>query len=519
VFAGGRVRTIAFFYLFAAIAYIQPVTYRSAYPTLADRAGFARSFGENKAIRLFYGEPRDLVTTAGYTAWRVGGTLAILAAVWGLLAAVGALRAEEEAGRTELLLAGIVGRRAAFLSALGAVAVGGLALYLAILAGLAAAGLPIGGSAYLGLAVTSVVAVFVGVGALTSQLARTRRMATELAVGVFAVCFALRVIADTATGAEWLRWATPLGWAEALRPLTGARPLVLVLPLTTSAVLIAAAIGIAVRRDLGSGLLVERETTRPRLFALSSPTAQALRLGRGSLTVWLGGVGAFAFIIGLLADSISSTSISKSLQDEFAKLGSGSILTPTGYLGFTFIFFILAVSLFAVSQISGAREEEAAGRLETLLALPVARRRWLGGRLLVASGGIAAISLAAGGLAWAGAGAVGVRVSFGLMIEAGANCLPVALLFLGIAALAFALVPRASTGISYAIVTAAFVWDLFGSLLGLPRWLARVSPFENVGLVPAAPFHPIAAIVMLGLAGTVAVAAIEVLRRRDLLGA
>ncbi len=46
--------------------------------TVADRAAFASSFGDNAAIRLFYGTPHELLTAGGYTAWRVGGFLAIL---------------------------------------------------------------------------------------------------------------------------------------------------------------------------------------------------------------------------------------------------------------------------------------------------------------------------------------------------------------------------------------------------------------------------------------------------------
>ena len=53
-------------YLFGIYAYIQPVGYRDAYKTLAERIGFARSFGDNTAIRLFYGEPHDLLTVSGY---------------------------------------------------------------------------------------------------------------------------------------------------------------------------------------------------------------------------------------------------------------------------------------------------------------------------------------------------------------------------------------------------------------------------------------------------------------------
>ena len=108
-FRDARIRTISFAYLFALYAYIQPVGYRDAYPTLADRLAFAHSFANNEALRLFYGYPYDLLSVSGYTAWRVGGTLAIFAAVFGLLAAVRALRTEEDAGRMELVLAGIVG--------------------------------------------------------------------------------------------------------------------------------------------------------------------------------------------------------------------------------------------------------------------------------------------------------------------------------------------------------------------------------------------------------------------------
>ena len=518
-FRDARVRTIAFGYLFAAIAYIQPITYRHAYPTPSSRVAFVHSFAANKAIRLFYGEPYDLLSVGGYSAWRVGGTLAIFAAVWGLLAAVRALRTEEDTGRMELVLAGVVGRRTAYLASLAAIAAGTVILWLADFAGSVVAGLPAGGSAYLALATASVVPVFVGVGALASQLAPTRRIALELGGAFVALMFLLRVIADTSSGVGWLAWATPLGWAEQLRPFTGAHPVVLLLPVATSALLLVAAARIAAGRDIGAGVLPARDVAEPKLRLLSSPTAYALRSERGSLIVWLSSVGAFAYIIGVIAKSINSAGISKSLQGELAKLGSGSIVTPTGYLGFTFVFFVLTVSLFACAQIGAAKHEEAEQRLETLLALPVSRRSWLGGRLALAAAAAVAISLLAGALTWAGATSAGVNVSLPRMLEAGANCLPVALLFLGIAALAYAVVPRASTGIAYWLVTVAFLWQLFGALLGAPKRLVDLTPFVHVGLVPAQPFRAGAAIVMLAIGAVSALAAIGVFEQRDVLGA
>jgi ABC-2 type transport system permease protein len=518
-FRDGRVRTIAFAYLFAGYSYIQPVGYRHAYPTQSSRVVFAHAFANNAGLRLFYGEPHDLLMVSGYTAWRVGGTLAIFAAVFGLLAAVRALRTEEDTGRIELVLAGGVGRGTAFLSAMVAIAAGMSVLWLAEFVGFVVGGLAAGGSAYLALATVSVVPVCVGVGAVASQLAPTRRIALELGGAVVGLLFLLRVIADTSSSVGWLRWATPLGWAEELRPFAGAQPLVLLLPVGASVLLLVAAARLAAGRDIGTGMLPERDTAEPRLRLLSSPTAQALRSERGSLIAWTGSVATFAFILGVVSQSVSSAGIAKSLQREIARLGSGSIVTPTGYIAFVFIFFILAVSLFACAQVGAARREEADEYLEILLALPVSRRRWLAGRLLLASCAAATLSFACGLLTWAGAASVGVHISLARTLEAGANCLPVALLFLGIAALAYAVVPRASVGIAYGLVIVTFLWQLVGSLLGAPHWLVNLTPFAHVGLVPAQPFRAGSAAIMLAIGLVALLGALSLFRRRDLLGA
>ena len=519
VLRDGRPRTLAFAYLFAAVAYIQPVSYRHTYPTNADRLAFAHAFGANKAVVLFYGKAYDLLSVGGYSAWRVGGLLSLFSAVFGLLAAVRAMRADEDAGRTELVLAGIVGRRALYLVSLAAIGAAAAVLWVALLAGSVAAGLSLGGSAYLALAVVSMVPVFVGVGAVTSQLAPTRRMALELGGAVIALSFLLRVIADTSSGAGWLRWATPLGWAEELRPFTGARPAVLALAAAASVVLLIAAGRVAITRDIGAGVLAAKDTAPPRLALLSSPTRQALRSERTSLLVWLASIGLFATVVGVISNSISSAGISRQLDQELAKLGSGSVLTPKGYLGFSFLFFVVAISLFCCSQIAAARHEEADERLETMLALPVSRRRWLGGRLVLAAGAAVLISLVAGVLAWAGAASQGVEISLATMLGAGANCLPVSVLFLGAAALAYGAFPRASAGIAYGLVAVAFLWQLFGALLGAPRWLVDVTPFAHIGLVPAQAFDAVGAVSMVAIGLLACGGGLWLFSSRDLIGA
>jgi ABC-2 type transport system permease protein len=512
----GRTLTVVFAYLFLVYSFVQPVGYRRVYTTTASREEFARSFGANPGLRLLYGEPHNVATVDGYTAWRVGGVLAIAAAVFGLLASVRALRGEEEAGRAELTLAGIVSRRTAYLSAMAAIAAATLILWAAEFAGFAFGGLPLAGSAYLALATISVIPVFAGAGAVASQLASTRRIALEIGGGAIALFFLLRVIADTVAGAGWLRWLTPLGWAEEMRPFAGPRPVVLLLPIVASAVLLVLAERLGATRDIGSGLLPERGGgTSLRL--LSSPTAQALRSQRDSLIAWAGSFAVFAFILGVVSSSVSSSGIPPGVDKQIAKLGAGSITSASGYLALIFFVYVLGVSLFVCAQLGSARREEAGQQLETLLALPVGRTGWLAGRLLLAAGGAVVIALLIGLLTWAGVVAGGTSGSLGQMLEAGANCLPVAALFLGLATLAYAAAPRAAAAISYGLLVLSFLWQAVGALLGAPSWLVGLSPFEHVGLVPAEPFRAVDAVVMIGIGVAAAAVGLAVFRRRDLI--
>jgi len=510
-----RVLTAVFTYLFGVYSFVQPVGYRRVYTTPASREEFARSFGENSGLRLLYGEPHNVATVSGYTAWRVGGVLAIAAAAFGVLMAVRALRGEEDTGRAELTLAGIVSRRTAYLSAMAAIGIATVILWAAEFAGFAFAGLPVAGSAYLALATISVIPVFAGIGAVASQLAPSRRIAAEVAGGAAGLFFLLRVVADTVGAAGWLRWLTPLGWAEEMRPFAGPRPVVLLLPVVASVLLLWLAARLGAARDIGSGLLPER-SGGSGLALLSSPAAQALRSQRDSLIAWAGSFAVFAFILGVVASSVSSNGIPAGVNRQVARLGAGSITTPAGYLALIFFVYVLGVSLFACAQVGTARREEAGQQLETLLALPVGRTGWLTGRLLLGAVAAALICVLTGLLTWAGAAAGGTSVRAGQMLEAGLNCLPAALLFLGVAALAYAVVPRASAAIGYGLLVLTFLWQAVGALVGAPGWLVGLTPFAHIGLVPAQPFQAAEAVVMIGIGVAAAAVGLAVFRCRDL---
>ena len=195
------------------------------------------------------------------------------------------------------------------------------------------------------------------------------------------------------------------------------------------------------------------------------------------------------FILGLVSGGVSPADIPKNAARQLGKLGTGSIATPAGYLSFIFFFVMLAVSLFACAQVGTARREEAGQQLETLLALPVSRVRWLGGRLLIAAGGITLISLTSGLLTWAGAVSGGAGITLPRALEAGGE-LPA-----GGRALprprrpGLRGHPPGERRSCYGIVTVTFLWQAVGALLGAPGWLVDLTPFAHVGLVPAQPFR------------------------------
>jgi ABC-2 type transport system permease protein len=365
---------------------------------------------------------------------------------------------------------------------------------------------------FLSLALVSPLPVFVGVGAVASQVAPTRRMATGLAGAVLAVALLLRMVADTSS-AGWLRWATPLGWAEEVRPFAGARPAVLVLPALAALALLLVAARLERRRDIGQGLLAAHDSAPPRLRLLASPTTLALRTQRGGLLAWLIGVGVFALIMGVISDSVVS-GLSQSVQDLLQKLGTAAT-TPSGYLGFAFQYLLLALSLFACFQLAAMREDETEQRLETLFALPVSRalvRRAAGAR------GRRRRGARAGGRG-AGLGGRGLPGSRRRLRphDRGRGQLPARRRPLpGPRRPRPRARPAAGTTIAYALVGAAFLWETIGGLIEAPGWALDLSPFHHVGLVPAQSFQAGGAAALLAVGALAGLAGALCFARRDL---
>lgn len=166
------------------------------------------------------------------------------------------------------------------------------------------------------------------------------------------------------------------------------------------------------------------------------------------------------------------------------------------------------------------RAEEAEGRAELLLAVPVSRTRWLAGTLAVAAMTTTAVAAAAGAsaavvLTVAQAGGSGPGEVFASALAH----IPAALVFPAVTVLVFAFASRWAGPLGWSALAAALVLGQFGELLGLPAWLQDLSPFRHASAMPVEAFDPAGALLMGAVALAAAAAALRVIRARDLTGA
>ena len=499
------------------------LTYTSFYKTPAARRHLAATFGNDHAVNALYGPAPQLQTAAGFAVFKTSMTLMLLGAVWGLLTSTRLLRGEEDAGRWELLLTGATTRRRASAQALAGLA-GGVAVLWALTATIivvvgrsSKVGIGVRPGLFLALALVSTAVLFVAVGAVTSQLAATRRRAAGYAAVVLGASYALRMVADAQVGLHGLVWASPLGWVEELRPLTDPRPLALVPIALLAAGLAALAVHLAGVRDVGSGLLPDRSTARPRLALLGGPSRLAVRLVRPTVLGWAVAVGATGLLTGLVAEAVGSSGTGSSIGQVYARLGA----TGSGarsFLGLSFLILAVLVAFLAAGQITAARSEEAAGRLDHLLVRPVRRSSWFAGRLAVAVAALVGAGLVAGVGTWLGTASQRSGVGLSTTLTAGLNVVAPAVCVLGLGALALGAWPRASGAVVYTVLGWSLLVEVLGGAGDAAHRLLDTSVFHFMASAPAVPpdWRADGVLVAVGVAAAVVGGAVFV--RRDLRG-
>lgn len=475
-------------------------------------AAYARTAESNATIVALAGPARGLATFGGrvaFEAWQ----LAIAFALLGLLTVVRHTRHEEEVGRSELLRAAVLGRHAHSAAALIVAAGASLVTGLASAALVAAQDLPLAGSVLLGLGLGSIGVSFAAVGLLAAQVTEHGRAASGLAVAVMGATYVARAVGDIGSGA--LSWLSPFGWAQAARPYAGDRWWPLLVAVVVAGLLVAAALALEARRDVGAGLVRPRPGPPAARPALGTPIGLAWRLQRATVLGWTVGVTLLALAMGSVADSADDlVGDNEQIRDYLASVPGASLADV--FLATILTYLALLTAGFAVQAVLRARAEETAGRGEAVLATATSRSAWAGGHLVVAGlGAVVVLGTSAAGLGLAYGLAVGDLGEVPRLVAAAAAFLPAVGVALGVAAAGFGAWPRA-TAVAWAVVGISTVVGVFGDVLRLPGWVRDLSPFAHVTAVPAEPVTALP-LVVLGLLATVLVGGgLAALGRRDI---
>jgi ABC-2 type transport system permease protein len=328
------------------------------------------------------------------------------------------------------------------------------------------------------------------------------------------------MIADAGLGPHGLIWASPLGWVEELRPFSGPQPLALLPIAALTAALAAATVGLAGVRDVGAGILPDQARSAPRVRLLSGPAGLAIRLIRSTVVGWWIAIALSALLFGLIARSAGQTISGSSATDVLAKLGATGTGTDA-VLGVCFLVLAVLIAFAGAGQVTAARSEESSQRLDHLLAGPVSRPRWLGGRLLIALGVLLSSGVLAGIFAWLGAASQHSGTGLGTLLDAGLNLVPPAVAIGGIGVLAFGWWPRRANAVVYAVLAWSLLADIAGGFGGsgaASRWLLDTSVFHQMASAPAAAPNWAANAVMAAVGIGCAAAGLIAFSRRDLVG-
>jgi ABC-2 type transport system permease protein len=510
----------AWIYVLAIIALSGSYIVNKIYKTPADRASLASTVRHDAALAFIYGQLHG-DSVGALAAWRYLVYAALTAGLMSVFLVIRHTRADEEAGRLELIGSTVVGRHAALTAALLLALLAnvvGLVLTFAIFV---LFGLPTAGALGYGLGQLTCGLVFAAIAAVAAQISGTARGARAMAITLLGVVFLLRGVGDSGAshGLTWLTWLSPIGWAEELRPFGGERWWVLVVPLAVTAAGTALAFALAARRDAGAGLMQPRPGSAMAGRQLGGPVGLAWRLERGSLAGWSAGFFVAGLAIGVVGNGIGKLlgSGGGAVDKALLRIGGQSALT-NAYLAACMALLGLVAAAYATGVVLRLRTAETDGLGEPILTAPVSRYRWSGSTLLMTVAGTAVVLVAGGigmGLGF-GLATSGVGTWLSRLIGAGLVQLPAAMCLAGFGCLVVGLLPRWSIGLGWAAVGICGLIGLFGPAVQLSQKVLDIFPFTHTPKLPGGVFSATPVIWLCATALAMMAVGVAGLRRRDI---
>jgi ABC-2 type transport system permease protein len=452
---------------------------------LLDESGM-RALAENPAVRILSGPPVAIDDPGGFTVWRTGTPVSLLASGWILLATTRITRGEEDGGRWDLLLAGRLRMADVVVRCLAALVGSATLIGVAVAAGLLAARTEPTGAVIHAAGITCVALTFATMALLAAQVMPSRSGATGLTVAALGVSLLLRMIADGSHQLAWSAWATPFGLTARAAPYADNRIVPLIVLGAFPIVLAGAALVAARHRDLGDGIVAVTDSRPPRTRLLQSIGGFALRRAGRTTLGWATGIVASFLLVGALLASILELF---QTNPRFAQLAAAAGVALSVNVVAATLFSLLAVptGLYAAVRLAAMVADEKAGRWNLLFAEPISRVRLVSTEIMVTVGGVVALHCLAAVAFWSGAKVTGAPLQLTDSLAGALNSLPVALLAAGAAAVGVGWLPAAAGAIGALPVVGGFLVNVIMQTTHAPGWVVNLSPWTHLAAVPDTP--------------------------------
>jgi ABC-2 type transport system permease protein len=439
------------------------------------------------------GKPVNVDTLGGYVQYKYGGFFPLITGLWSILALAGTLAGETRGGSLDFVAASPISRRRIALEkVLGHVSMLAVAMLFigaaTTIAGSAFATLsgdeiPIaaafGYAAWLGLMALAAGSVAFALGPFVGR-GSAAGLAGAVMLGGFLLNGYQTAIPELAPFAN-LTW---FGWTDDHIPLAGRFDWPS-LGIVAVAALAFLAVGVEAfaRRDLGVTSAIPGPRLPRALLGLGGPVGRSASERLATSLGWGIGLGLFGLLIaasgGSFIDQIAkSPDFTRAVSSIFPGIDFGTI---GGFLELVFIEFgLILAGLAAAALVGGWASDETSGRLEMLLATPLARVRWLASGAVGILAGIAIIVVVT---------AAGIAI--GTLSAGGEIATPViGTLAIGLYAMALAGVGLAVGGLigaEYAgpavaaLTIVTWLLDLVAGDLGLPAWVTQLALSSHMG--------------------------------------
>ncbi|HZU45678.1 MAG TPA: ABC transporter [Mycobacterium sp.] len=488
----------------------QPIGY------LLDKSGL-RALAENPGIRVLSGPPVALDDPGGFTVWRTGTPLSVLASVWIMLAATRITRGEEDARRWDLLLAGRLRIADVVVRYLAALVGSATLIGVAVAAGLLAVRTEPTGAVIHAAGITGIALTFAMTALLAAQVMPRRSSATGVTVAALGVGLLLRMISDGVHQLAWSAWATPFGLTARAAPYADNRIVPLIVLAAFPTVLAGATLFAARHRDLGEGIVVVPASRPPRTRLLQSIGGFALRRAGPTLVGWATGIAASFFLVGaMLVYIVELFQRSPRLAELAAAAGMGGHALVPVLAADLFSLLPVATGLYAAMRLAIMVADEKAGRWALLFAQPISRVRLVSAEIMVTVGGVVALHCCAAVAVWGGAKITGAALQLSDSLAGALNSLPLALLAAGAAAVGVGWLPFAAGAMGALPVVIGFMVNVIMQTAHAPRWVVNLSPWAHLAAVPYTPPNWAATAILLLIGAVLTALGVYGYARRDL---